>query len=276
MPIGAQGGTAIIDAEVRSAGGLADPQTLSLTLRTSAGATLAGFPVGIPPIVRDSLGRYHYDWSIPLAQALGTYTALWSGTVNNGAISGSDTVEVVVAGTIASVTSVVSVDDVRALVASGLTTAQLQAVIDREEAALARRIGPLAGPRTVTYQQGGGSTLRLQRPARAVSVGEGGIALGSSAFALLSDGRSILRTGASWWSSPTAVTYTPDDLAEVRRVVIELVRLTVNQTGYESEQVAGEYSYKALPAGEREALIRSLLPRRSGLTSRLMSAGYAA
>lgn len=169
--------------------------------------------------------------------------------------------------------SFVQLADVKALVASGLTDVQLQTVIDREEAAVARCIGALGGTRTVTYRQSDhGTVLRLRRPGRDITVSEAGVTLDASSFT--ASGRTIARTG-TYWQAPIAVTYTPDDAADVTRVVIELVRLAVNQTGFRSEQIAGEYTYQALPSGEREALIQSLLPVAPSLVSRRMSSGYA-
>ena len=48
--------------------------------------------------------------------------------------------------------SLVMLSEVRALVETGLTDADLQAVLDREEGWLASRIGALTGERTETFR----------------------------------------------------------------------------------------------------------------------------
>ena len=76
------------------------------------------------------------------------------------------------------VTSVVSIAEVRALVNSRLSDVDLQAVIDREEAWLAGRVGALVGERTDTFRPGlGDTTLYLRRRAESVVVTDDGVTL---------------------------------------------------------------------------------------------------
>lgn len=101
MPIVAQGGDVTLVGVVgHSNGNPADDPSLTLTVVAPLGATVAGFPVGIPPIVRDSLGVYHYDWTVPALLAVGNYTATWNATVDGANASGSEQVEVVAAGSV--------------------------------------------------------------------------------------------------------------------------------------------------------------------------------
>ena len=97
----AQGGTETLDALIRDGNGdLSDCSDLSLTITDPDGDVLAGFPVEAPAIVRDSLGNYHFVWEVGGAATLGVYDIDWAGTVDGLAIGGSDSIEVVLAGSI--------------------------------------------------------------------------------------------------------------------------------------------------------------------------------
>lgn len=101
MPIVAQGGEVTLRGSVAYQSGYpADAPDLELTVVDSLGADLAGFPVAIPPIVRESLGSYYYVWAVPADLAVGSYTATWSATVDGAPAGGSETVEVVAPGSI--------------------------------------------------------------------------------------------------------------------------------------------------------------------------------
>jgi hypothetical protein len=95
----AQGGTYIWTATIRDGNGaLADCADLALTIADPDGDELAGFPVAAPAIVRNGLGDYQYEWDVSLTADLGIYDADWSGTVDGLAVGGSDSVQVVQAG----------------------------------------------------------------------------------------------------------------------------------------------------------------------------------
>jgi len=97
----AQGGTYIWTATIRDGNGdLADCADLALTIADPNGDELAGFPVTAPAIVRNGLGEYQYEWDVAALADLGIYDADWSGTVDGLAVGGSDSVQVVQAGTI--------------------------------------------------------------------------------------------------------------------------------------------------------------------------------
>jgi len=180
----------------------------------------------------------------------------------------------------------------RPLVSSALTDAQLQDVIDREEAALARQISALYGARTQTWYVGDpGSVwmyaaelptswvtsdrmgpLALLRPTDAVTVTDNGVSVSGSDVRLLRGGTQVERASGGWDGPIVTVTYTPNDALEVTRVLIELCRLTLTETGYQSEQI-GDYRYDrgARQAGgdPRRVLIRSLMPHPARGTVRV-------
>lgn len=156
-------------------------------------------------------------------------------------------------------TSLVSVDEARALVQTGLTDAQLQAVIDREEAWVIRALGPhYAAALTVTETLSGdlNKNLYLKRRASSVSsVVEDGTTLDPDDYRLWGDEGRIERlpAGARWLIAPVVVTYAPqDDNLERKALIIDLIRLVVNRTGLKSESVAGEYAYTALENTDEE------------------------
>ena len=173
--------------------------------------------------------------------------------------------------------SLVTVDEVRALVSTELSDDDLQDVIDREEAELAARIGPLTGARTETfYPDHAVERLYLRRSTATVTITSDGTALtlgdDDGEYKLLASG-TALEYNANTWGGTVAVTYTPNDELRVKRVLIELIRLTSTETGYVSERI-GQYSYQKAQtpgAGQatRDALIRSLLPNLGLASMRL-------
>ncbi len=184
--------------------------------------------------------------------------------------------------------SVVSIAEVRALVRSRLSDPDLQVVIDREEAWLAGRVGALTGSRTDTYMPGLGDTpLYLRRRAESVVLTDAGRTLATSEFLFTPSTGMIrriwtpdLQDNLPWrqlylgWQGTVTATYTPSDEADVKRAVIELVRLAVGETGYDSETI-GDYSYtRGASAGRlsRAGLARSILVRRPAYAMRIHSA----
>lgn len=192
-------------------------------------------------------------------------------------------------------TSLVTPAQVMALVPSRLGSSDVQDVIDREEAALARQITDLAGSRTQAFYVGDPAAmglwwdslalswpdgrspytsiwmmsdrlgvLGLLRPTDSVAVKDNGVTVSTGDIRLLRQGTVVERASGGWNGPLVEVTYTPNDALEVTRVVIELCRMTITETGYQSETI-GSYSYaKALRPfpGEvdpRKALIRSLM-----------------
>lgn len=170
--------------------------------------------------------------------------------------------------------SLVTKEQVRALVkqARRLPDPDLQDVIDREEAYLARRIGPLAGSRTLRFRRPTYSVetwaLRLPRPTLIddVAVVDNGVVIAAAGVRLLGRGYIVERAGnliPGSFSGPVDVTFTPSDELEVVRVVIELVRLQTTETGFSSETIGGYTYQRGLDTvrATRFALVQSLKPK---------------
>jgi hypothetical protein len=174
--------------------------------------------------------------------------------------------------------TVVTVEQVKAVVSTDLSDEDLEEVIAREEAWLARRLGPLTGERDQTcyiIDSDLDMPLYLARPT--VEVVDNGIELGEAQVRLLGAGTQVERADASWTGPVVVITFTPNDELEVERAVIELTRLSVSTTPFESERI-GEYSYSRgtgagarSPAMQRAEILRELLPLRGPRTMRLKS-----
>jgi hypothetical protein len=92
----AQGGIAHLTVEFldHPQGSPVDPSAITLTIFQGS-TTIAG-PWTYPgTIVRDLLGLFHYDWSIPQAEPLGSYTASWTATVNSTQRTGYEVFNIV-------------------------------------------------------------------------------------------------------------------------------------------------------------------------------------
>jgi hypothetical protein len=184
--------------------------------------------------------------------------------------------------------SLIDLDDARVRVPSlPLDDLAAQAIIDEQEAWLARRIGALTGSRTETFYTGisvARHKLSLARYTDAVSVTDSGVTVDPSRYLLIDRGSAIAMkidgTGlAIWWNGPyVAVTYEPNDLLEVQRVLYALLALESDTEGAfstkDSEQI-GSYSYHnslgtpgaTTPTMTKAALVASLLPVRVSLAS---------
>lgn len=158
-----------------------------------------------------------------------------------------------------------------------------QAVIDEQEAWLARRIGPLTGPRTETFFVGAQVTagkLGLRRITSDVDLTDGGVAVDADQFRLVDLGAAVVKVydaGVRWWTGPYVVaTYTPDDYALVEAALYNLCSLfSAPVTEYESEQI-GAYSYRRGGAGstrnrsaQRAVIADGILPKHDQLTTLL-------
>ncbi|HSW41757.1 MAG TPA: hypothetical protein VLM76_04540 [Patescibacteria group bacterium] len=166
-----------------------------------------------------------------------------------------------------------TLSEVRPLVETGLTDADLRAVIDREEGWLAGRIGALTGVRTDTFRPGLTDTpIYIPRRADSVVVTDNGQAVAPADLRFVPASGMVRRiTGV--WAGPVTVTYTPSDGDAVRRAVIELVRGTLAETGSDAETI-GDYSYDRGDATARLGrgdLARSVLLRRPAYAARLRS-----
>ena len=163
-----------------------------------------------------------------------------------------------------------TVEDARALITTSLTDAELADVIAREEAWLARRIGPLDGERIETFAPASGEALLLQRPADAVMVDDDS---GAVDVALRGWSDVVPAASGAAWSGSVEVAYTPSDEAEVVRSLVTLVRLTVSERVFASE-AAGAHSYSydhELAKAARWEAWRSLLRPGAPTSLRLTS-----
>jgi len=122
-----------------------------------------------------------------------------------------------------------------------LSTAELQALIDREEAELVRRFGPNYAALTPISEQteGGGCSLYLKRAIASVTSIAEYYYLGDTATALVatdyyvwgSEGRIARLPESMKWARLVTVVYTPQDDTELRKMVlIELIRIAESQS----------------------------------------------
>lgn len=178
---------------------------------------------------------------------------------------------------------ILTVEELKALVPSSLDDEALQGVIDREEAYLAARIGPLVGERTqrvMFYDED--QPIRLQRPASSVVVSshpDGSDPI--TGTEVIGGGWRVWRTPLSWPYPTTRASslyaiYTPSDEDEVRRVLIELCRMTIassasNTTGLTSETI-GSYSYRTDGGSTRQSGKSG--PTRGSLWKSLLGPSY--
>lgn len=134
-----------------------------------------------------------------------------------------------------------------------LATADLQAIIDREEAELTRRFGlPQAAAITETVRPRGASVY-LRRPVATVTSVADALYVGDPApaprlpadYAVWGDeGRLERAATAAGWGAVVVVTYTPPDESHLRTsVLIELVRIA-------AEQRAGAAGSETIKDGE--------------------------
>jgi hypothetical protein len=188
-------------------------------------------------------------------------------------------------------TSFVTIAEVKALVRSRLSDADLQDVIDREEDWLATKVGVLTGERTDTFQPGVTNTpLYLSRLTDSVSVTDNGVAV-AAADLIFTPSTGCLRRVVgvypwpypppeTWypsWQGAVTVCWTPSDGAAVTKGVIDLVRLTTTETGFDSETI-GDYQYsRGASAGRisRAGVVRSILLRRQAYSLSLRSTAEA-
>ena len=147
--------------------------------------------------------------------------------------------------------SLVTPTDVKALINTSLSDANLQTVIDRVEAQITARIG---APQTdafatevVKTMRGEGEYLFMPTEIYSVSsIVEDTSTLTSDQYQTWAGGVIERLPDDSHWGDRVVVTYKPTDDRLVRaQVIIDLVRLVIERTAMKSESIAGEYSYTA-------------------------------
>jgi hypothetical protein len=175
-------------------------------------------------------------------------------------------------------TDVLTAAAVEELMATGLDPAALQGVIDREQDWLANDprngIGQLIGERTqTTWRPGGGSDpILLRRPADSVEVKDNGVA---RIDVVLFNNIRLEPLNGLWVGPAIEITLTPIDELQVKRVLLELIRLTLSASPYRSESTEGHsYLRPQEIDAQRAGLANSLHPALSGATSvRIRSRG---
>lgn len=172
--------------------------------------------------------------------------------------------------------SLVSIEEVQARnVGRDLGDSALQDAIDAAESWLARRIGPLLGERTqLLYPRRSAEPLYLRRFTSTVTIEDDGEEVDAADYRLY-DGFVIDRFQTSWLGDIISATYTPDDEAQVREAVIDLLRLNLAAGPYVSERM-GDYSYQKAQASAsydvaRNAIVRSIVPRIPVRSERIVS-----
>lgn len=148
------------------------------------------------------------------------------------------------------------IDEIRNVVSTDLNDVELQAVVTREEVELVRQIGAHTGSVT-EIRPGGSKSIYLTRQIASITSVSEYLYLGDTAPQVLvvntdyvawEDQGRIERLDGHFGPKVTIV-YTPDDDRELRKqVLIELVRIALNQSPYQSESVSGvedSYSYTA-------------------------------
>ncbi len=167
--------------------------------------------------------------------------------------------------------TLVSVEQVRQRVQTDLTDVAIQDLIDNEEEEVIRRAG-VHGDGVVSVTEAispTSSNLFLKRPFVSITSiteyqaldGTGTALDTTDYYAWPGQGRIERLPRGTIWGQLVSVVYVPiDDSAKRRRVIIELVRLAIEQPAMQAESVAAEYSYTA---GDFEAKRRDLYRRLS-------------
>lgn len=170
-----------------------------------------------------------------------------------------------------------TVDDVRARLTTAISDSALEDVIADEESELIRRCGAHGDGATAITEiaTAYGGMVFLSRPIVSVtSVAEyadlGGSAttLAATSYLVWSDGGYITRLpSGTTWGARMVVVYVPqDDRARRRQVLLELIRIAVEQSVFRSETIEGfedKYSYVVAQDWQmaREQQYARLIPR---------------
>ena len=147
--------------------------------------------------------------------------------------------------------SLITPTQARAQIKTALSDTDLQAIIDREDAAMVRLIGAhyTGVTQTITETLSGGMrNIYLRRRFTSVSsITEDGSTLTSDDWREWPDeGRIERLEEGKLWGDVLLVVYKPaDDNDEREAVLVELVRLAIEHTAMASENIAGEYSFSA-------------------------------
>lgn len=163
-------------------------------------------------------------------------------------------------------TSLVSPADVRVLLSTSLSDANLQVVIDRVEDEITSRIGSPqddngAVTHAVTKPGEGGLLFVPTEISSVVSIVEDDTTLDADQYQIWAGGVIERLPEGSVWGKRNVVTYKPaDDRQRRKAAIIDLIRLDIERRAMQSENIAGEYSYTAPKdwEAERMKIIRRL------------------
>lgn len=163
--------------------------------------------------------------------------------------------------------SLVSVDNVRALVPTPLNSVDLQIIIDRVEAEITEKIGVAYNsdsPPSIaeTIQGSNCYSIFTKRPIESITsvidyssltdVTGTTLVNGTTFHGWLGSGE-IRRLGGGQFGEKVIVTYVPKDQRDKRKTaIIDLVRLELSRTALAEEDVAQEYRYKAPKSWDAE------------------------
>jgi hypothetical protein len=155
-------------------------------------------------------------------------------------------------------TSLVAPAEVRVLINTGLSDANLQTVIERVEAQITAKIGApqtdLMATTVTKVMRGEGNLLFMPTEIyEVVSITEDLTLLTSDQYQTWSGGVIERLPSDSKWGERMTVVYKPtDDRLARAEVIINLVRLVLERTAMKSENIAGEYSFTAPDNWEAE------------------------
>lgn len=154
--------------------------------------------------------------------------------------------------------SLVTPEDVRALVNTSLSDIHLQDVIDRVEAEITAKIGaPQEDGMTVSQavtKRGEGTLLFTPVEIYSVvSIVEDETTLEATDYQVWAGGVIERLPMGSTWGDRNIVTFKAvDDRLKRKQAVIDLVRIVIERTAMQSESIAGEYQYTAPDNWEAE------------------------
>lgn len=149
--------------------------------------------------------------------------------------------------------SLVTVAEARARFQNNLSDADLQTAIDAIEAEIVRKFGPHYVDGTTEFTQmlrGGDASIQMNRRIESVSavteqttIYASASTVDASFYHVWGDAGRIERA-AGCWGAVVHVAYLPqDDNALRKEVILGLLKLDLQRTPFQSESIAGEYSY---------------------------------
>lgn len=173
------------------------------------------------------------------------------------------------------VMSLATLENVRAIIQTGLTDEELQAVIDRVEAEISEEIGdPYTDELTAISEtvEGKSKNIYLKRPVLSVSSITEYSGLSDTTGSALTENEQfyvwpgegrIERIGSDiLWGRMVEVDYVPQDQNKKRvKAIIDLVRIDLARSALSQESIGGEYSFTS-PANwekERRMIMRRLM-----------------